>query len=289
MSTPAPLAVIMISLNEAHNMEAVLENLNGFAREVFLLDSFSSDATVDIALAGGVHVAQRRFRGFGDQWNFALNHMPVTAPWVMKLDPDERLTDELKASICAALAAPTADGFVVRRRLWFMGKTLPVTQNILRIWRTGTCRFSDVLVNEYPIVEGRHQLLAGELEHRDSPNLHHWFEKQNAYGTAEALSAFRGDALSAKPDLFGSSLQRRMWLKQVFLRMPLRGAVMQLYCLLALGAWRAGRVGFIWAKLRGDIYRHLGYKLFEMRKAGNPYEPPASRLGAPHPRAEQTE
>lgn len=117
MSTPAPLAVIMISLNEAHNMEAVLENLNGFAREVFLLDSFSSDATVDIALAGGVHVVQRRFRGFGDQWNFALNHMPVTAPWVMKLDPDERLTDELKTSIRAALAAD---------RGWLCGKAPPL-------------------------------------------------------------------------------------------------------------------------------------------------------------------
>ena len=95
----APVAVVMISLNEAHNMEAVLENLKGWAQEVFLVDSYSQDETVDIALRYGVHVVQRSFRGFGDQWNFALRELPITAPWTMKLDPDERLSDELKANI----------------------------------------------------------------------------------------------------------------------------------------------------------------------------------------------
>ncbi len=66
-----PVAVIMISLNEAHNMKGVVQNLKGWAQEVFLVDSYSSDGTVDIALGHGVSVVQRRFRGFGDQWNFA--------------------------------------------------------------------------------------------------------------------------------------------------------------------------------------------------------------------------
>ena len=94
-----PVAVVMISLNEAHNLEAVLQNLSGWAQEVFLVDSYSADDTIDIALKHGVQVVQRRFRGFGDQWNFALRELPITAPWTMKLDPDERLTDELKVSI----------------------------------------------------------------------------------------------------------------------------------------------------------------------------------------------
>jgi len=67
---PVPVAVVMISLNEDHNTEAVLRNLNGWAQEVFLVDNYSRDDTVDIALRYGVHVVQRRFRGFGDQWNF---------------------------------------------------------------------------------------------------------------------------------------------------------------------------------------------------------------------------
>ena len=82
----------MIARNEAHNMEAVLDNIAGWAKEVFLVDSYSTDATVDIAVKHGVYVVQRRFRGFGDQWNFALSALPISAPWTMKLDPDERLT-----------------------------------------------------------------------------------------------------------------------------------------------------------------------------------------------------
>ena len=131
----------MISLNEAHNLEAVLQNLSGWAQEVFLVDSYSADDTIDIALKHGVQVVQRRFRGFGDQWNFALRELPITAPWTMKLDPDERLTDELKASIESMVKRGDQDGIVIKRRLWFMGAVLPVEQPILRVWRTGGLSF----------------------------------------------------------------------------------------------------------------------------------------------------
>ena len=77
-------------------MEIVSDNITPWAQEVFLVDSFSSDDTVDIVLKYDVHVVQRRFRGFGNQWNFALEKLPITAPWAMKLDPDERLTNRLK-------------------------------------------------------------------------------------------------------------------------------------------------------------------------------------------------
>ena len=73
----APVAVVMLSLNEGHNMEAVLQNLAGWAQEVFIVDSFSSDDTIDIALRHGARVVQRRFRAFGDQWNFALQ-LPIS-------------------------------------------------------------------------------------------------------------------------------------------------------------------------------------------------------------------
>jgi hypothetical protein len=79
----APVAVVMLALNEGHQMAGVLDNLRGFAQEVFLVDSRSADDTVDIALSRGVHVVQRAFRGFGDQWNFALRTLPVTSPWTM--------------------------------------------------------------------------------------------------------------------------------------------------------------------------------------------------------------
>ncbi len=283
----APVAVVMISLNEAHNMEAVLQNLAGWAQQVFLVDSCSADDTVSIALRYGVHVVQRRFKGFGDQWNFALNELPITAPWTMKLDPDERLTDELKASIQSLVAGGGQDGIVIQRRLWFMGAVLPVQQPILRVWRTGTCRFTDVAVNEHPLVEGRMSHATGNLEHHDSPDLDHWLTKQNRYTTAEAISQFEGRALALPPRFFGSALERRMWFKRNFWKVPGRYVILFLYHLLGVGAWRAGRVGWIWARLRTEVYRLWEYKRFEMDRLGHvPVRIPA-HPGEPDARVQQ--
>lgn len=274
----APVAVVMITLNEGHNMRGVLENLRGWAREVFVVDSYSSDDTVDIALEYGAHVVQRKFLGFGDQWNFAISQMPITAPWTMKLDPDERLTEALKSSLSRAMAHANADGFLMDRRLWFMGRPLPVRQELLRVWKTGSCRFSDVLVNEHPLVHGTLKRIDGDIEHHDSPDLHHWLEKQNAYTTTEAIATHEGRTLSAKPKLFGSALERRMWIKRNYRHFPGRYVVLFLHHYLVQGSWRAGWVGYAWSRLRSDVYRLWEYKLREIAMTGRL---PAKRRNGP--------
>lgn len=284
-----PVSVILLSLNEAHNMGAVLDNLRGWAQEVFLVDSHSQDATVDIALRHGVHVVQRRFRGFSDQWNFALRELPISAPWTMKLDPDERISETLRTTIRAAIAENQTDALIISRRLWFMGKCLPITQPVIRVWRTGTCRFTEVEVNEHPVVHGRVSHVGGTLEHHDSPNLEHWLNKQNKYTTAEALSAFERRPLAAEPRLRGDSLQRRMWLKRHYQKVPFRYIAMFLYHYLALGAWRAGWVGYAWSRLRSDVYRLTEYKLREMRLTGTPAVSLKNGPGSPNGRVRQYE
>jgi glycosyltransferase involved in cell wall biosynthesis len=277
----APVAVVMISLNEAHNMEAVLHNLQGWAQEVFLVDSCSVDTTVDIALRHGVHVVQRRFRGFGDQWNFALRSLPITAPWTMKLDPDERLTDELKRSIETRVSEQGVSGIEVNRRLWFMGFVLPVQQRILRVWRSGTCVFSDVPVNEHPLLQGCVDRAEGYLEHHDSPDLDHWIRKQNKYTTAEAINQFRGGGLAASPRLFGNALERRMWIKKNFWRVPGRYLMLFAYHLWIVKAWRTGRIGWIWAHLRTEVYRLWEFKRRELDYLNRIPEEIPSGTGAP--------
>jgi glycosyltransferase involved in cell wall biosynthesis len=283
----APVAVVMIALNEAHNMEAVLGNLRGWAQEVFLVDSYSTDGTIDIALRHGVHVVQRAFKDFGDQWNFALRELPVSAPWTMKLDPDERVSDELKREIVAVTAANGADGFICSVRLFFMGRPLPVRLRLTRVWRTGSTRFSEVEANEHARVEGTIAPLQSDIEHQDSPDLHHWLDKQNKYTTAEAVSAYHGKKLADEPRLLGTALQRRMWLKKHYMKVPFRYAAMFLYHYLVLGAWRAGWVGYAWSRLRCDVYRLWEYKLREIRITGRlPLKRPAGP-GQPDPRVRQ--
>ena len=284
------MAVIMISFNEAHNMEAVLDNLEGWAQEVFLIDSYSTDETVDIALRRGVHVVQRRFRGFGDQWNFALENLPITAPWTMKLDPDERISNGLKKEIVESVTkSGDFDGFEVPIALFFMGKRIGARINILRLWKTGKAFVNKVDVNEHVEVRGSVSRLKHEIYHMDSPNLHHWYEKQNRYTTLEAKMRFEGAKLAAPPRLFGNTLERRMWLKGIRHRLPFRNLLMFLYCYVLQGAWRAGKVGWHWAHLRADVYRMIDLKAEEMKRLGKSYAPPRPPLGNPHSGAIQAD
>lgn len=285
----APIAVVMISLNEAHNMEAVLQNLQGFAQEVYLVDSYSIDDTVGIALRRGVHVVQRRFRNFGDQWNFALEHLPIKARWTMKIDPDERLSDELKTNLVRVLQETDAQGLIFDRRLWFMGRLLPVKQSLLRVWRTGSCRFTDIAVNEHPLVDGKTEYLKGLLEHHDSPDLEHWLEKQNHYTTAEAVILFEKTELAVKPRLFGNTLQRRMWLKKHFYKVPFRYSLLFIYHYIFQGAILAGWEGYVWARLRADVMRLVEYKTKEMRIIGQLPVKRVTGIGNADPRVKQCE
>lgn len=274
----APVAVVMISLNEGHNMDAVLQNLSGWAQEVFLVDSYSKDDTVDIALRYGIHVVQRRFQGFGDQWNFALRELPITAPWTMKLDPDERLSDELKENLLKAMEQNAGAGLSLVRRLWFMGRPLSVRQTLVRLWRTGNCRFTDIAVNEHPVVEGQVLHIAGEMGHYDSPDLDHWLEKQNRYSTAEAIMAYNNSPMADTPKLFGTTFQRRMWKKKYFRYIPFRFSLFFFYNWLIIGAWSAGWVGYAWAQLRSEVMRLRYYKHREMEITGRI---PANRYYGP--------
>ena len=281
------LAIVLITLNEAHNLKAVFENVGDWASEIFVLDSYSQDSTVDICLEHGVKIAQRKFDGFGNQWNAALEHFEIKSAWTMKLDPDERISAELKKSIADAIKASQADGLTVRRRLWFMGSPLPVSQPILRVWKTGSCRFSDVSVNEHPLVDGRIQLVTGELQHHDSPNLEHWLAKQNKYSTAEAFARFQSASFSVEPRLLGSRLQRLMWVKKFFWFIPFRYQLLFVYNYFFKRAFLAGVNGFIWARLRSDMMRIRHYKFIELKKRGNWIFSFESMGGAPDSRVQQ--
>lgn len=268
-------------------MQEVCENVCGWAQEVFLVDSFSVDDTVSIALANGVTVVQRKFRGFGDQWSFAATRLPITSPWTMKLDPDERIPEALKAQIAELLAVSEANAIVVQRRLHFLGKMLPARTQEVRIWRTGRAEFRLTTVNERAIVDGEHPVLSAPLEHYDSPDLEHWVAKQNRYTSLEAITAATSAPIADTPKLFGTPLQRRMWLKRYFTRFPFRYQLLFLYHYVVQGAWRSGTAGLAWARLRVVVMMLLEYKTVEISERGAHPRHWPEQSGAPDPRVPQ--
>ena len=263
------LAVIMLTLNEGHNLIQAIKQLENWAAEIFVLDSFSSDDTIKILKKYNIVYKQKKFISFGNQWNYALKIFNIKSKFTMKLDPDERLTEKLKIEILENLKNKNNIGYSFDRVLYFMGKELPISQEVTRIWKTGKAKFTDVLVNETPIIEGNIFKLSEKLIHLDSPNLEHWYTKQNKYSSFEAIARVKNQHLPFNPSLFGNRENKRMWLKQNFPNIPGRFLLLFLYYYIIRGLFLAGKEGFIWSHLRSEVMRMREYKFYELSKNNN--------------------
>ena len=281
-----PISVVMLSLNESKNMNRVCLNLIDWADEIFLLDSYSSDNTIDIAMKYGLKVFQREFDGFGNQWNFALNNLPIKNPWTMKIDPDEIISDELKKNIGNIIKQNECEGIEFYRRLWFIGKPINVKQKITRIWKTGKCNFVGEKINEHPQVDGVIVKAKGYMEHFDSYSLHHWIDKQNNYSSLEAIDLYNNYKKVAFLDFFDNK-KRKNFIKKYFFKIPFRYSLLFFYNYFIKGACLSGTPGFIWSKLRCQVYKFREYKFKEMEIKSELLIPVKYKKGTPDKRVKQ--
>lgn len=187
-----PLSVIIITKNEARHLAACLQSVS-FAREIIVLDSGSTDGTVDIAKQFGAVVRQSAdWPGFGPQKNRALD--AATQPWVLSIDADERVTPELRQEIIETLATPSCDGYFVPRLSELCGQ--PIRHSgwwpdyVLRLFRREKGRFTDVAVHERAEVRGQTSKLQACLLHYPYETLDALIQKMNRYSTDAAHMMF---------------------------------------------------------------------------------------------------
>jgi len=275
-----PITVLIPTLNADLHLKEALESILDIAEDVFILDSRSTDKTVDIALKYNIKICQKAFTTYGDHFQWFVKNMPIKTPWVFFMAQDERFSDSLKESLRELfIKEPEAEAYSVRWRLWFMGKPLHAEGRVVRLLRNNHFDISDVICNEQFVVHGEIRALNGILEHKDSIDLHVWNEKQNLYSTMEAIAICRNAGrFSCSPKFFGTPLERRMWLKKVFFVLPFRYQLIFWYSYLLKGAWRDGKRGWCWAHLRSEVYRIWELKAMEMKITGRIPEIPK----APH-------
>ncbi len=187
------LSAIVITRNEIRNIDACLRSV-AFADEIVVVDSGSTDGTVEAARALGARVLQPEgWPGFGPQKNRAL--AAATGDWVLSLDADEQVSPQLAASIQAALAAPSHDAYLVNRRSSYCGQYMAHSgwypDRVLRLFRRAGARFSDDLVHERVLVDGSVGRLAGDLMHESMPHFESVLDKLDRYSTAGAQALAR--------------------------------------------------------------------------------------------------
>jgi glycosyltransferase involved in cell wall biosynthesis len=185
------LSVAIITLNEADNLPRTLASVR-FADEIVVVDSGSTDRTVEIASSFGAKVFSETWKGFALQKNFAIDQCVGT--WVLSLDADEELTNELQAEIRAMLdadsqIAPQVDGYRLRLRHVFLGRWMRYggyypdlkLRLFRRVTSSGAAHFTDRPVHESVTVTGRVETMKKDFLHHGYPNLDIYLEHMNRY------------------------------------------------------------------------------------------------------------
>jgi glycosyltransferase involved in cell wall biosynthesis len=190
------LSVIVITRNEAHNIQACLQSV-AWCDEIVVVDSGSTDETAALARACGAQVVQTAdWPGYGPQKNVALSH--ARSDWVLSIDADERVTPALRDEILAAMASGTHDAYRLPRLSRFCGRFIRhagwYPEPVLRLFRRGETRFSDDLVHERVVAKGSVGMLREPLMHYTYADYSEVLTKIDRYSTLGARQAFeRGE------------------------------------------------------------------------------------------------
>jgi glycosyltransferase involved in cell wall biosynthesis len=278
------LAVVILTHNESLHLARALKHIAPIAKEVFIVDSYSTDDTVTIAESHGCRLLQNRFINYAKQFQWALDNAPITADWVMRLDADEIIEPDLAAEIAAKLPGLPADvtGVNLKRKTIFLGRWIkhggrfPLT--LLRIWRNGKARIEDRWMDEHMLLtEGRSVTFDGGFADHNLNNLTFFIDKHNKYAAREAIDVInrrlglfpRGQNLDDQATS-GQAARKRLLKERFYNRVPFEIAALGyfLYRYIFRLGFLDGREGFAYHFLQGYWYRYLvGAKVFELERA----------------------
>ena len=277
-AVPVPVSVIVLTRDEERNIGECLDSL-AWAGDIVVLDSHSTDRTVEIAEARGARVVERVFDDFSTHKNWALDHLELAHPWVLLVDADERATPALAAEIAATIARPNArNGYYLARQNWVWGKPLRCMfpDYNLRLLRRGKGRYENRIVHEHMVIDGEAGYLRGFLVHRDAKGIERYIDRHNVYSSFEAVEVWRllhgsnAAEISAR-NPFRRGPEGRRALKQFAYRyLPARPLFQFLWLYVGKRGFLDGRRGWRYCVLRMLYEYQVSLKLEELRDPDSP-------------------
>lgn len=287
-STKLPVSVLIPAKNEEENLLACLTSV-ARADEVFVVDSQSSDRTVEIAESNGAQVVQFHFNGrWPKKKNWALENLPFRNEWVLIVDCDERITPELWDEIAVAIANPEYNGYYLNRRVFFLGKWIRYGGRYpdwnLRLFRHPKGRYENLSteeirntgdneVHEHVVLEGKVGYLKHDMLHEDYRDMFQWLARHNRYSNWEArvyhnLLTGMGEDATIGANFFGDAVQRKRFLKKIWVRLPFKPLIRFILIYFIQLGFLDGRAGYIYARLMSQYEYQIGVKLYELRQFG---------------------
>ncbi|AEB09502.1 glycosyltransferase family 2 protein [Desulfobacca acetoxidans] len=279
----APVSVIILTYNEEVNIRACLQSAKDLTDEIFIVDSFSTDQTLNIARAYTEKIYQNAWVHWADQRNWALDNLPLKTDWVLFLDADERLTPELCQEISETLAGkanPSVQGYYIKRNFYFLGRWLKhggyKADYILRLIKKQQARILKRGAWEYATVQGELGYLNYPMRHEDARGLTYWIAKHNNYAIMESHELVRLDNKAGLTNEAAATNQRKIehkfkiWLREkIWVRMPLfiRPLFYFFYRYIVQLGFLDGKEGLIYCFLHGLWYPFLvDAKYLELKK-----------------------
>jgi len=267
------ITIIILTFNEELHIRRAIESASRIANEVIVVDSYSTDQTINIALELNARVLQHPFVNHAQQFQWAMDNGGITTGWTMRLDADEYLTDELIHEIEGRLSNLNQEisGIVLKRQVHFMGQWIrhggyyPIY--LLRIWRTGHAvieqRWMDehILLTRGTSITFNHDFVDDNLN-----SLTWWTAKHNDYATREAVDILSrkysfqdGDLSTGTKGNANQTTTKRWYKNNLYLRLPLflrAFLYFQFRYWIKLG-FLDGQRGLVWHFLQGFWYRFL--------------------------------
>ena len=273
-----PISAIILTFNEEKNIEECLRSIYDLADEIFIVDSGSTDRTLEIAKQYTDRIYSHQFENFSQQRNWAQDTLPIRNEWVFHLDADERMSQELTAEIEKIFSCDiNADGFMAPRKTIFRGRWVrhggqyPVYH--LRIFRKNKGRSEERLYDQNYVVQGKVARLKGSIVNVISPDLGIWRQRHRMWARLEAQEILCNKNRIMDSRLFGNPVERRNWLRyNVYYALPLfiRSFIYFFYRYFLRLGFLDGWQGLLFHFWQGLWYRFLVdieiYKLLKTKK-----------------------
>lgn len=230
-----PVSAVVLTRDEELNLPACLASMKDLVEEIYVVDSGSTDSTLQIATAAGAVVVTHEFTGHSAQWQWALNELPLQHTWVLGLDADQRLTPELADELRHRFATPGQvdeyDGFYIARRNIFRGKWIRwggyYPKHFIKLFRRDRLLHESAdLLDHHFRVQGKVGTLQHDIieENLKEENIDFWVKKHLRYAELLAMEeARRREGLApttVKAALFGDPDERAEWQKKTWSRLP---------------------------------------------------------------------
>ncbi|HTZ10859.1 MAG TPA: glycosyltransferase family 2 protein [Candidatus Margulisiibacteriota bacterium] len=260
-----PLSVIILTYNEEKNIEPCIGSVYGIADEIFVVDSFSTDKTVEIARNYSDKVFQHAFQNYAQQRNWAQKNLPLNNEWVLHLDADERLSPGLRDELLRIFSLPIEeDGFITPRKTFFRGRWIrygghyPVYH--LRVFKKNKGQSEERLYDQHFIVNGKVRRLKGDIINIIEADLDSWKETHRRWAELEAREIISNAHSKGAIVLSSNTMQKRRWLKEgVYYKLPLyaRVCIYFFYRYIIRLGFLDGKEGWIFHFYQGFWYRWL--------------------------------